>query len=703
MGDKPQPFVRTGILEKVREKFENMIFWTKMEGTIALICSEMPNPTTILNKKKFLEQMSVLKSYLIEKGVEEKSLKFLDKEMALHEETKIVSLYHERNDELSQDLIDAYSRIAPGTEGIISIDSGLNYSQLARLTDGVYQKTKLIKFFISNEKVIRGKVIAEIYAHPQSILMATLVQSKKKDKETGEPNYKKVIIFGERISKLEQIILKEIHLSQYVYRFISEDNKDYVIFTQEQVKIGDYILTGVETECSDFRALTESAKLPTKLPYFFVQKMQNRIVQYKSKEEFSEKLKSLDIKPEVFMEYPFCAEMEGGPRKLLHPTWYKWLIWAWVTHQPKGSFNRYPLHIIQCAPPNSGKSLQLNALHSRSNEASSIFSGSSSTLKSLIPSFRHNPAKLGYLAESNRFSYCDEFLRCIMNNYTDNDKAGSRDEGVGKMNDLLEHQKRQAGSGNSSVNVNMTSRIFATTNPLKGTSNIESMLKSLDHSFLTRWLIYYQTESHHKLVLDSDDSLLKPIEYKISNHDWVSIIDYLHNFSAKYDMVRVMGIYNKYIGIFSESVNAHYISRHKHHIECLIDGIIKSRCLINNDMSFEGIDEDYENLEQVWSSILEAWMTQDMIKNMDTTKKIFFMPEDCQFLYKKIYDCGQPLEYQVIVDMVKDDLNGQKFLDAYYLLKSSNLILQLFGKIQTYDYAKAKYEEDEKVAGQREL
>ena len=129
------------------------------------------------------------------------------------------------------------------------------------------------------------------------------------------------------------------------------------------------------------------------------------------------------------------------------------------------------MHLIVMGPKHSGKSLLLNGLHSKSKENRDIFSGSSSTLKSLVPSFKYNPARLGYLAESNRFAFCDEFFRCLISARTT--KEGSvREESVAMMNDLLEHQKRRAGSGVSSVNVNMTSRVIATTNPIKGMKNI---------------------------------------------------------------------------------------------------------------------------------------------------------------------------------------------------------------------------------------
>lgn len=687
---------------KVKEKYGEMAIWSKIEGQIALICAQMNNPTGANKKKKFVEEIKSIKVYLTEEGIDINTTSFLDEEILLHEEAKVVSLYHENDDSISDTLVDGFSRIAPMTEGVISVPHSLNYAQLSKLTNAVYNKTKLIKFFISKEKTLRGKIVAEYYSQSQNITVATFYESKKRDKGTGEPDYKGVKLFGDPVGRTENIIIKEIPAPMYVYRFISEKNKDYVLFTSHQVEIGDYTISGVETTCSDFRSLTESAKLPTKLPYIFVHSLQNRIVKYKSHNEFLKKLNSLNIKTEEFFEYPFCVTVGKKNMQLLQPTWYKWLIWSWITHEPKGLFSKYPMHLIQSGEKNSGKSLMLNALHSRTGEALNVFSGSSSTLKNLIPSFRNNPAKLGYLAESNRFSYCDEFLRCILKTNS-KENGGSREESVGTMNDLLEHQKREAGSGNSSVNVNMTSRIFATTNPVRGTKSMPSLLKSLDESFLSRWMIYYQTRAHHEMILNSTEADLKNINYDIENEDWISILDYLHSFSAKYDNKRIEKIYISLIDSLSEDLNRHYEARHRHHIECLMDGIIKTRCLITRNIEFKAIEKDYETLKIVWTNLIGSWMTSEMIKKTPKTQRIYLIQESSQFLYWKILHFGIEIEYQALVEMVKEDLSGQKFLDAYYDLLNNDLIIKVLGKVQTYDYFKAKSEENEKIAGQREL
>ena len=318
-----------------------------------------------------------------------------------------------------------------------------------------------------------------------------------------------------------------------------------ILITASPCEIGDYLVTGVQTSCSDYKMLTDSARLPTKLPFFFAQSVKNRIIKFKNHEELKSKIEELKINKESFFDYPFSYTRRDESWNLLHPTWFKWLIWSWLTHENKGIMNSYPMHLMIIGQPGAGKSYLLNGLHNKSKETRDIFAGAGSTLKHLVPSFKYNPARLGYLAESNRYSFCDEFLRCLINTRTTKD-GSQREESVAIMNDLLEHQKREVGSGVSRIKVNMTSRVIAATNPLNGVNNVNDLVNSYDASFLSRWLIYYQTDDHRKLVRNSNDTDLKPFKFVIDLNDWISILDYLQTFSADYDLEKVLNIYDSF-------------------------------------------------------------------------------------------------------------------------------------------------------------
>ena len=680
---------KTDIMKLLKENFGLLPFWKTNEVEIALICAELTEPITKERKIRLIEQLKSLKQYFYKQGILMRDLAFIDKEIHLYENTKMVSLYMEEDEEMDPKTIFSYAKMYRDSQGIISIEDDFNYAQLRKLTNGIFKETSLVKFFISREKTIYGKIVAEINEQALEISLARIVESRRIDKETGEPKFKGVKLFGEPCNKSEFNIIREIGFPFYIYRFISEENREFMLVTLKQCEIGDYMVSGVQTKCDDYRLITDSVRLPTKLPYFFVHSMKSRIIRFANHDQFKSRLDYLKINKNTLFDFPFCVTNKSGTWRLLQPTWYKWLIWAWLTHESKGAFNNYPMHLFIIGEKNSGKSLLLNILHSKSKEARNIFSGSSSTLKSLVPSFKYSPARIGYLAESNRFAFCDEFLRCLIN--TRSTKEGSqREESVAIMNDLLEHQKREAGSGVSRVNVNMTSRIIAMTNPIREIKNVENLINSFDESFLSRWLIYYQTKEHVDLIRSSRDSTLKRFMYKLPTDDWISILDYLHTFSAEYDKEKIEDIFQSVPQVFSENLNSHYKARHMHHLECLFDGIIKTRCFLEGDMSFKAIDEDYKILKEVWLNIIGSWLDLSLVKRIDLKERIFYLPENCQYLYWKICGEKRSLTKTEVEEIALKAMSRSEYQEAWVILVDTGIMIEFDGLARPYYFSELK-------------
>lgn len=669
-------------MDLLKSKLGGLAIWKDVEAELAMSCAELPEPTTPGKQEDFIKKLKKLKKYLFSQEVPAEELVFLDEEIETYEKTKTMSLYEEEEDQIDESIINSYARLGKGTEGVVGIHHTFNYTQLKKLTNGVYRKTGLIKFYISQERTVYGKIVAEIYEHSQKIPIATLLESRKLDFE-GTPVQKRIALFGEKINKTEWEKIKEINIPFYVYRFITEKNDEMILISATQCEIGDYIVTGVLTQCDDYKDLTDSAKLPTKLPFFFAQMVQGRIIRYKNHEEFFTRAKYVGMCKKEMFDFPFTISKDTKTWRLLQPNWYKWLIWSLLTHAPKGLINSYPLHLLQIGPKNSGKSLLLNSLHAKSKETRSIFSGSSSTLKHLVPSFKYNPAKLGYLAESNRFSFCDEFLRCLVNTRTTKEGA-EREEGVAIMNDLLEHQKRLAGSGVSQVHVNMTSRIFAMTNPVKGIKNVEDLINHFDESFLSRWIIYFQPEEHVQMIRKSKDSLLDTFQYYLDINDWISFIDYLHTFPSEYSSKRVEEIYESVPEVLSENLKKHYDARHMHHIECIMDGIVKTRCMIEGDSSFTANEEDYKVLKDVWLNIIGSWINPEQIRNIKIENRIFYLPENCQFIYWKMDQLKKPVTREQAEELALKGMDLRGYYAAWGILLTMGLIKESDGKAKLW-------------------
>ncbi len=217
------------IMDLIKEKFKVYSLWRRIESDIAILCSRIPEATSTERKDKVVKILKEIKSFLIENDVAVKELDFLDEEIERYEKTIQISKYEELTDSLDKEIIDKYSRFDLEGEGIIGIHLGLNYEQLKKLTNGVYRETGMIKFYISPEITLGGKILAEMYDYAQDIPVATLMQTKKVNPDTGFPQSTKIMLFGEKYSKAEWVKVKEVNVKFYVYRFVSERNDEYII------------------------------------------------------------------------------------------------------------------------------------------------------------------------------------------------------------------------------------------------------------------------------------------------------------------------------------------------------------------------------------------------------------------------------------------------------------------------------------------
>lgn len=657
------------ILDQVKNKFGSTIIWKNIEIEMARLCSNIPVVRDDKTKEQAISILNQIKSHLIEQGAEPDDCDFLDEEIKMYNQNKQISLYDPGELTVDRETVIRFVENSNLKEGLIATNKPFNWEQVRQLVQTIFQQKDLVKFFITPEKTMVGQIVAMIYENPQEIPLCTVVRSKKEN-EDGTPKAQDILLFGDKLDKTKWSTLKEINHKYYMYKFIDDNNIDHILLTEEFLPVGEYVVKGLTTKVTDHKRVSDSLKIKTKTPYIFAFQISNRVLKFNSHQEFSKRLNLLDITKARLFDFPFTNKAN---RVLLQPDWFKWLMWGWLAHSKGGmtGFNQYPLHILIIGPQNSGKSELMNALHRRSKEKRIVFSGSSSTLKRLIPSFKNTPAQVGYLAESNRFAFLDELFRCMMNTQG---KEGARDEAVALMNDLLEHQRREAGSGISSVHVNMTARTIATTNPIKEVHGVQDILKKFDNSFLSRWLIYWQDDNHIDMIRTAEQEELHEHHFNIQDNDWVSLLDYLHSFKAELDNKRVMQIYNSVLPILSKELKGLYMSRHKHHILCIADGIIKARCTFENDMEFKAKDEDYEILDIVWKKVIRSWINIDDLKELEPKERLKYLPEDALWLYEKICEKKRPLNNVEIEDIVIPELGKSQGYITYQILTSQEVV-----------------------------
>jgi len=244
------------------------------------------------------------------------------------------------------------------------------------------------------------------------------------------------------------------------------------------------------------------------------------------------------------------------------------------------------------------------------------------------------------------------------------------------LNDLLEHKRRRVGSGDSNATVRMSARMIATSNPLWSIENIQDLLDKYDHSLLSRLVIYWQTKDHVDLIRQSRDSELKPYKYHLHINDWIAFVDYLQSFSADYDLKEVEKVYDTIPDVFTEDLKNHYNSRQRHHLECILDGLVKTRCFLTGDISFKAVPEDYERLREVWFNIIKSWVTVGNIKAMQIKDRIHYLPENCQMIYNYICEQKRPVSYGEVKREAMKSISLSKFEEAMVLLKDNAIIYQ---------------------------
>jgi hypothetical protein len=657
--------ISTQIMNIIQEHF-NILTSTEQEH-ITLLLDNIPEPNTYNNKKKVIEKLKELINYLKEKNIKNKTL---NKELKTIEETCTISAYFEKDDELQQELIETYSRLGGDDEGILSIHLDLNFEQLKKLSKGVYERTGNIQFFISNESIIKGKIINEITEYPREVPIAQVCT--KKDKT--ELNHK-LFLFGEKYDKTKWVVIREVIIPFRFYRFISKENKEHILLMKDELKTGDYEITGTVILLDDYSSITESKKVMMKLPVVFGKKATNTIKSYDNTESFIEKVKELELNRKSFLDYPFSFERinyENGETERVtghYPSWYKYLIWSWLLHAKKGSMTVYPFHLLIIGDTGTGKTHLLNTLASKLGENESIWDGTASRLKSLVPSFKGNFPKRGYLADTNRFALLDEFFRVLIGVNTD-----LVEESLACMNALLEHQERKFGSGNGSIKMSMKSRVMCVSNPVRGVRNIPELIKRYDHSFLNRFLFFWQTDDITKLVVENKDEF-KSYSKSVSENDFLSLIDFCQGFHAKFKQSLLKEVVDDTRSLFTGDELDLYNSRFLHHAFCLMDGLVKIRCILEGDSDFGAKKRDYDCFKEVWNSIFRSWVTDySSLMRLPVYARVFYLPEKAKYLFDFLRE-NPGLNFRGLKDSSVDLVVGD-LVTFFEVLRSCKLVFE---------------------------
>ena len=680
MNDAETLSLKEYLASAFNQRFGKEPDWPKIELETCTIISQLTEHQDTFEKD--ITTLYQLKQSMMEIGIGEEGLEFIDEEIDLLNHTKTLAESNISPEKVSDEDVIKYLRLLGKKDSIVSLHKPYNYEQTKDLIKKVYKKTGNLRFFITPEKRYPGRIISEVYQHPKKVPLITLMADIEKD------NYEEsthLVFFGEKPINSKYKRISDLEAGLRFYNFITNDGHEFMLLSTEELIPGDFIITGMTLDLDDFKALTDSFKLRTKLPFMFIHKAENRVLKYDSVEEVISKVNSLKLNKEDLLDYPFIVYQRRRDKnlRLVHPEWFKRMVWAWILHCPQGLQNTYPLHMLIIAKPSTGKSLLIEGMNSRCMEARGIFSGSSSTLKSVVPSFKYNPAKLGYLAECNRFAFLDEFLRCISATRGGSD-MGTKDESLAMMNDLLEHQKREAGSGVSSVKVNMSARALAVSNPVRETGSMQGLLSKFDHSFLSRWLVYFQTEDHISMIQNCNDDSLGNYDVSFDVHDFISVVDFCHEVESDFDLTRVLKIFEAPKSILSGDCLDYYTARCKHHIKCLMDGLVKFRCLDEGCEDWTATEEDYSVLDEVWGKVVGSWLSLDEVMKVPLAHRIHYLPEACSYVFQKLCELGGSCSIAELRLSTKEEMDMVKWQDVMAQLVRSGMVTEERGRLKAH-------------------
>ena len=482
-------------------------------------------------------------------------------------------------------------------DGIRYTNSMLSWEDSKKVSRVIARNNGKLVINVTNADVIRGKVVSQFSPHKQNINLADMYETTKE----GMPIY--FLHFFDKQSKKEGELSKIKNVRKDFWTYVFEGNdKRYILLSEKQIECSTYTIEGMHVNFDDDLLIGSKRRMRVHMPLFIVHTLHHARPKFKDHEELVGACVKAGINFNSLNNWLFSR----GIQSYRHPAHFEALIDAYLL---SSKIDGYPLHFFMVSKPGTGKSTMEEAIWTKMDEDVQIVEGSCSTLKSIIPSFKGNVPESGAILKSNRLCVIDEKLRILMR--VDKD---DRELSLASLNPILEHRKnRKVASGNGEIQFNPTAKVLAVSNPCWGTNTITSLCHHFDHSYLSRWLIWYQEEDHIKRIQNNEG--IEMASFVLDPDLWLSVYDYCQAFTAKYDLKRIKEVYGQGLALLGEDtqdntlreVREIYAARYLHHCVALLDGIVKTRCICTGDQSFVAGDVDYVALRCLIFRMMVEW------------------------------------------------------------------------------------------------
>jgi len=249
------------------------------------------------------------------------------------------------------------------------------------------------------------------------------------------------------------------------------------------------------------------------------------------------------------------------------------------------------------------------------DESSQTFSGQSSTVKGLVPSFKESPPSSGYLITCDRLAPVDEIFDLLSNTVKNGDAR--QQDAFRPLLDLLTHSTREYSSGNGSVVGKTDATVLAVGNPAYGFDSIYDALQhnKIDSAFLSRFLLYDQTDSHIKFIHDRKKKMNKNDGEMLPERsdEFLSLLDTMRmKTGIELDMDKVSGIHDDLSEIVPNVFRVPFNARYDQHLKNMIVGVAKLRYATENRDCLEARPEDYEDAKNILEMLISSWGDVDM-------------------------------------------------------------------------------------------
>lgn len=482
-------------------------------------------------------------------------------------------------------------------------DNTKDWYKLKQDITEAYKETNIVKIHINKFNCLKGVVGSSQYGESkQSVTMMSVFN----DYEHSNQCIKFLDESPPKSTTKITWIEKPIYEKFYVYTLSTDNDETYTLLSDDRLVFGSSIVYGTEILIKDKTEIGNTGSLSSSAHILLVHSANSEIIKYQSVEQLYKDISSYDFTEDIFFNALFAYPTDKFEnRSLRNQRWFEWMMSSWLL---SSKHEGYPLHMILVGKAGTGKT-RIHEIFRYLMQEKFRTTAETVTMKSLIPSYGNKKEiKMGAALSSSRLWCWDEGFRIIK---ILKDEEDMSDE-LTKLNNILLHEDIVMGSGlHKDVNTRMKSKTLMTTNPPKKVNkNIMDYYKEIPETFLDRFMIYIYSDEHIKWIRrNKNDGLVgEKTILKISSSKWISIFDFFNNVIVKYDNDKLYNILDSFDVVIPEELENTYNSRYKeHHAPLLLNGIVKTRCLLEKDIELVANGRDYKRFEEIWTYIINSW------------------------------------------------------------------------------------------------